>query len=246
MTAHRPWVSPGTTRRRAVRAVRTARTARAARFAVGVGAIVSTLAVGLAGCSGGGGSSSPDGSSASPGSSGGGSSGAAASGAGTAGSSRGAASPSRPVSTPVPIKVTPPLRPTCSMLDRATAARLLGVSTSGRAADVRNPSAGTRQLDGCTYPAAGGRSLEYLVWSVAVTNPTGSAPSLPANLPASRFDPGVGTSSSGVMITAGGRTNVVVTASRAGRLVQVTVNGPDAAQARKSATGAAKLLVDAR
>lgn len=147
----------------------------------------------------------------------------------------------------VTIKVTPPLRPTCSMLDRATAARLLGASTTGRAADVRHPAPGTTQLDGCSYQATGGRSLEYLVWSTTGSRPgTPSSPPLPANAPVVRFDPKIGRSSSGLVITAGGRTSVVVSAARPGRLVQVTVAGPDAARAKQAATGTARTLVAAR
>jgi hypothetical protein len=157
-----------------------------------------------------------------------------------------ATSPGTPYPS-VSIKVTPPLRPTCSMLDRATAARLLGAMTTARTADIRQPAAGTAQLDGCSYLAADARSLEYLVWSTTGSGPTAASPlPLPANAPVVRFNPRVGRSSSGVMITAGGRTSVTVTATRTGRLVQVTVAGPDASRAKQTASGAASTLLSAR
>jgi hypothetical protein len=218
---------------------------------------VTALVSGLTGCSGGSTKASSGSTSAAAPSSGGpvatsGTAGSATAGSGAGGGGVGGATAnastgsSRASSTPVPVKVIPPVRPACSMLDRATATRLLGISASGRAADVRRPSAGTRQLDGCVYAATGARFLEYLVWSTTGAGTTTPPPSLPANVPVVRFDPGAGTSSSGVMISAGGRTSVTVTAARAGRLVQITVTGPDPTTARQAATSAARLLVAAK
>jgi len=138
-----------------------------------------------------------------------------------------------------------PLRPKCSMLARTEATKLVGGTVTARTADVRSWPAGTSQLDGCAYLGSTGHSLQYVVWSTKTAAST-TPPPIPGNAPATRFNPGVGQTSTGLSVTAGGRTTVDVTAAVSGRLVQVTAVSPVAADARRAAVEAARSLITAR
>ena len=148
-----------------------------------------------------------------------------------------------PTTTPTP--APKPRRATCSMLSRATAAKLLGSAPTARKADVRQWPPGTSELDGCTY-VAGNSSLQYVAWSTQSAAAKVTPPPVPGNAPAQRFNPGVGQSSAGVAITAGGRTTAEVSAYAKGRLVQVTATAPDAGAARRAAIEAARTVISAR
>lgn len=190
-------------------------------------ALAGTLVVGLTGCSSGG-------------SAGGG---PAAAGSGVpGGNAAGRTVPPGPTVTPTP--KPKPVRPTCTMLKRSTATELLGAPPTGRSAEVRQWPPGGSQLDGCTLLTSGGRSLTYVVWSTGAAGGATATPvPFPSNAPVVRFNPRLGQSSSGVSLTAGGRTTVEISASRSQRLVRVTAVAPLATDARRVATEAARTLL---
>lgn len=151
-----------------------------------------------------------------------------------------------PSITPTP--VPKPKRATCSMLSRTAAAKLLGSTATGRA-DARQWPPGTSELDGCLYLASSGASLQYVVWSTqGGTAATVTPPPVPGNAPVQHFNPGIGQSSTGMVISTGGRITAEVSAfgKDKGRLVQVTTTAPDAAVARRAATKATQTLLSAR
>jgi hypothetical protein len=175
------------------------------------------------------------------------SSGSSAAGPATA-SATGSAGASAAGATTSPAAPQPsPTFAACALVGRSAAASALGTDVQAGAADVRGATAGLVQTDGCVYAGEAGRRVSYLAWSLV------QAPGKavvrrglpPAAVGAKPFDPKLGEVSAGAVLGRGPTAVAQVNVAVRGRLVQVTVTGPDAAEARAAAVAAARTAVAA-
>jgi hypothetical protein len=137
---------------------------------------------------------------------------------------------------------------TCRMLPARRAQALIGGKVAAGVKDRRKQDAGRRQLDGCAYSNSSVMRLSYLVWQVTSKTSKGTvANQLPASPTGTgRFNPKVGDLSAGALVKAGPTTTVAqVNALRKGRLVEVTVTGPNTQRAQAAATSAARTMIGA-